>query len=119
MRVLHHLLSALLLVVVLVTSVGWYRSAHTSTVQHFDACSSDGTTLVLTYSYGASQMVRPRFDARGRDVIVALDTKVGDGPAPAIALSGEARFTMFGAQKALRYPDGERLSCPPPIEEKQ
>jgi hypothetical protein len=116
MRVVRHLLPALLMVGVLVTSVGWYRSAHSSSVQHFDSCTFDGTTLVLTYSYGANEMVSPRFDPRGREVIVALDTKAGDGPVPAIALSGQARFRLFGPRQTVRYPDGERLNCPPPAE---
>jgi hypothetical protein len=111
MRVVRYLLTALLAVGVLVTSVGWYRSAHASTAQHFDGCSFDGRPLVLTYSYGANQMVSPRVDTRGRDVVVALDTKVGNGPTPAIGLSGEARFSVFGGQQTVRYPDGERLDC--------
>jgi hypothetical protein len=119
MRVVRYLLPVLLLVGVLVTSVGWYRSAHTSTVQHFDTCSFDGTTRVLTYSYGANQMVSPRVDTRGRDVIVALETTVGDGPTPAIGLSGQARFATFGGQQTVRYPDGERLDCPPHNERNQ
>jgi len=55
MRVVRYLLTALLAVGVLVTSVGWYRSAHASTAQHFDGCSFDGRPLVLTYSYGANR----------------------------------------------------------------
>lgn len=119
MRDVRNLLAALLTVGVLVTSVGWYRSAHASTAQHFDGCSFDGRTLVLTYSYGANQMVSPRVDTRGRDVVVSLDTKVGNGPTPAIGLSGEARFAVFGGQHTVRYPDGEGLDCSPNDERTQ
>jgi hypothetical protein len=111
MRAVRLLLPALLTVGILITSVGWYRSAHTSSVQHFDACSFHGTTLVLSYSYGANQMVSPQVDTRGRDVIVALDTKVGDRPTPAIQLSGQARFSILAGPQTVKYPDGERLDC--------
>jgi hypothetical protein len=113
MRGSRYILPGLLIVGLLVTSVGWYRSASAGGYQHFDDCRFDGDTLVLSYTYGANQMVSPRVDTRGRDVIVALESERGEGPTPMIALHGEARFAMFGAQTMVRYPDGQRLGCSP------
>jgi hypothetical protein len=113
MRVVRYILPGLLALGLLVTSVGWYRSASAGDYQRFDSCSFDGTTLVLSYSYGANQMISPSVDTRGPDVVVALESEVGEGPTPAIALHGEARFVMFGAQTTIRYPDGQALNCSP------
>jgi hypothetical protein len=113
MRAIRYVLPGLLAIGLLITSVGWYRSASAGGYQHFDACSFDGTTLVLSYSYGANQLVSPRVDMRSRDVVVALDSERGEGLTPMIGLSGEARFSVYAGQQTVRYPDGQRLECSP------
>jgi len=67
--------------------------------------------LVLTYSYGVNYAVSPSFDMVQGEVVVALQVEVNDGPAPAIALHGEARLQVAGDPSVVRYPTGERLSC--------
>ena len=104
MRAIRYIVVGVLTVGLLVTSVGWYRVASAGSDQHFDSCRFDGQTLVLSYSYGANQRVSPT-------VVVALHVEVGKGSTPAIGLSGEARFAIFGEPTSVRYPDGEKLNC--------
>ncbi len=111
MRKIRYLIVGLIALGLVVTSVGWYMSANAGAEQRFRSCRFDGNTLVLTYSYGANQAVEPRFDARDGDLVVSLRTEQGEGDTPAIKLSGEARFMVFGRAGAVRYPDGEQLSC--------
>ena len=111
MRAIRYIVLGVLTVGLLVTSVGWYRVASAGSDQHFDSCRFDGQTLVLSYSYGANQRVSPTVDTRGGDVVVALHVEVGKGSTPAIGLSGEARFAIFGEPTSVRYPDGEKLNC--------
>ncbi len=111
MRMIRYLVVGLIALGLVVTSAGWYMSANAGAEQRFDSCRFDGDALVLTYSYGANQAVEPRVDARGGDLVVSLRTEQGEGVTPAIGLHGEVRFMVFGGAAAVRYPDGERLSC--------
>ena len=111
MRAVRFILVGLLAVGLLVTSVGWYRAASAGSDQRFESCSFDGTTLVLTYLYGANERVSPTVDARGKDLVVALHVDAGEGATPSIGLSGEARFSIFGDPTSVRYPDGEKVDC--------
>lgn len=111
MRILRYALVGLLAVGLIVTSVGWYLSTLHGGERRFDSCRLDGDLLTLSYSYGANEMVSPSVDTRGPDVVVALRTRVGDGLAPAIRLSGRARFTVFSGPRIVRYPDGDQLDC--------
>ena len=111
MRILRYVLVGLLTVGLVVTSIGWYLSTRTGGERRFDSCRLDGDLLTLSYSYGANEMVSPSIDTRGRDVVVALRTHVGDGLSPAIRLTGHARFTVFSGPRTVRYPDGDQLNC--------
>jgi hypothetical protein len=68
-------------------------------------------TLVLSYTYGANEVVSPSIDTTGPDIVVALHVRQGGGSAPAIGLVGETRFAVYGAQKTVRYPGGDALDC--------
>ncbi len=111
MRMIRYLVVGLIALGLVITSVGWYMSANAGAEQRFDSCRFDGDTLVLRYIYGANEAVEPRIDARGGDLVVSLSTQRGEGVTPAIGLLGEVRFTVFGGAAAVRYPDGEQLSC--------
>ena len=113
MRAIRYIIVGVLTVGLLVTSVGWYRVASAGSDQQFDSCSFDGQTLVLSYFYGANERVSPSVDTRGGDVVVALHVEAGTGSTPDIGLTGEARFAIFGEPTTVRYPDGEKLDCPP------
>lgn len=101
----------LLVVALLVTSIGWYRSATAGSDRRFDACRFDDGTLILTYSYGANYLVSPSVDMREGEVVVGLEIDVSDEPAPAIQLHGEVRFQVFGDPSVVRYSDGKELAC--------
>lgn len=112
MRKIPYFLVGLTGLALVVTSVGWYRSAAAGAEQRFDSCHFEGETLVLGFAYGANQAVEPRIDSRGGDVVVSLRTHAGSGDTPDVGLLGEARFAVFGGPAPVRYPDGEQLSCP-------
>lgn len=102
----------LLVVGLLVTSVGWYRSATAGSDERFDSCRFEDGTLILTYSYGANNLVSPSVDMTDGEVVVSLEVDVSDDPAPAILLHGKARFQVFGGDPSVvRYPDGKELAC--------
>lgn len=112
MRLLRIALVALMALGLVVTSAGWYLSASAGADEPFEDCHFEDGTLVLTFTYGANAAVAPRVDTRGRDIVVSLVSESGSGPTPAIGLSGEARFGIFGQPRSVRYPDGTPLSCP-------
>ena len=113
MRSSRYIGPALLAVGLLASSIGWYHSATGGSDQRFESCRFDGDTLVLSYFYGANQVVSPSVDTTGPDVVVALHVKWGGGVTPAVGLIGDARFGIFGGQSTVRYPDGEVLDCTP------
>jgi hypothetical protein len=112
MRVIRSMVVGLMSVGLIITSVGWYLSGSAGAEQRFESCHLDGDLLVLTYAYCANQAVEPRVDTRDGDVVVSLRTESGDGATPAVGLSGEASFLIFGGSTSVRYPDGEVLPCP-------
>ena len=112
MRGFRLLLTTVMFIGLVITSVGWYRSQHVGAEQNFEACYFQDETLILRYSYGANQSVAPRVDTRQRDIIVSLAVEAGKGMTPMIGMSGEARFTIFGGSRPVRYPDGRALPCP-------
>ena len=97
----------------LFTSAGWYRAATAGSDVPFDSCRLENHTLILEYSYGVNYGVSPTFDMVQGEAVVALHIEVDDGPAPAVALHGEARFQVSGDPSVVRYPDGEELACSP------
>ena len=118
MRVWNWVVIGLLSVGLLVCGVGWYMSAtaderggfHGSD-ERFESCGFDDEVLTLAWIYGANQAISPKVDTRGPDVIVSLEVEQGDGVTPAIGLSGNARFAIFGGATTIRYPDGTELEC--------
>ena len=111
MRILQYVVIALLGVGLVVTSVGWYLSAHPGG-ERFESCHWEGSTLVLGYSYGSgdtvSTMVRPEDD----HVVAQLRVEEPDGPRPAVALTGEARYPVSGGPLPVQYANGAELNCP-------
>lgn len=114
MKVARYLLIGLLAIGLVITSIGWYRSERSEGTDdgRFGSCRFEGSTLVLTYTYGANQLISPSVDTRGSDIVIKLNTRTGEGITPAIGLSGEARFGFFGEPKTVRYEDGKELTCP-------
>lgn len=111
MRRVRYLVPGLLLVGLVATSVGWYRAADAGAGRPFSSCRFDGDTLVLSYTYGVNDAVSPSLDATGPDIVVALRVKHGGGSVPAVGLTGEARFAIYGGHRTVRYPGGEALTC--------
>jgi len=110
-RAVRYVVLGALVAGLLVTSIGWYRAADAGTERAFDSCRFDGDTLVLTYLYGVDEVVSPTLDATGDDIVVALRVRRVSGSAPAVGLTGEARFAIYGGRRTVRYPGGEALSC--------
>lgn len=116
------LLAALLgltLCALIVTSVGWYRSAQSdeddsdsTKERRFESCHFDGNGLVLSYVYGSNERTEVAVDTRGGGIEVSLTSDLGEGGTFAIGLEGEARFAIFSERTEVRYPDGEVLACP-------
>lgn len=94
-----------------VTSGGWFLSAYEGQPQEFSSCHFEGDTLVLTYMHGANERVAPSLDTRGKDLVVQLRTRQGRGITPLIGLGGEARFSLMGGPRPVRYADGRELEC--------
>jgi hypothetical protein len=113
-RVLRHSAVGLLMVALIATSIGWYRSAHSVGGSRFDSCTFDGTTLVLTWINGVDSLVSPSVDVRSGQIIVGLREDQGSGGHIAIGLPGEARFVVRDADGPVAYDDGRPLACPPP-----
>jgi hypothetical protein len=106
-------LPGLVLVALVVTSVGWARSAADAPyVGQVDGCRWDGDTLVVRFLYGANEEVSPVLDARDGDLVVSLEIRSGGGDTPSIGLGGEASFLVFGdAGGRVLRPDGSELVC--------
>ena len=114
MRVLRYTAPVLLVVALIVTSVGWYRGAHSVGGSRFDSCTFDGTTLVLTWTYGVDSRVSPSVDVRSGRIVVGLRENQSSGGHIAVGLPGEARFAVRGASRPVEYDDGTALACPAP-----
>ncbi len=110
-RVLRYVVPGVLLAALVVTGIGWYHAADAGTERAFDSCRYDGGTLVLSFLYGVNETVSPSLDTTGADVVVALRVKQGRGSAVAVGLTGEARFTIYGGHRPVRYPGGDLLTC--------
>ena len=113
----NRLIHAVLALALIAVGAGWYGERDDTkmdTNQRFESCRWDGGVLVLTYVYGANQVVSPSIDTRGKSLVVALEVEEGDGVTPAIGLTGETRFGISGRddKATLTYPDGRRLACP-------
>ena len=109
----------ILAIALVITSIGWYLAASDGdddgdgdgTDRAFDTCSLTDGELVLTFTYGANEDISPSLALDDDVLVVRLEIEADDGPAPAIALHGEARFQIFGGQTVVRDQDGKLLDC--------
>jgi hypothetical protein len=111
MRILQYVVAALLGVGLVVTSIGWYLSAHPGG-ERFESCRWQGDTVVLGYSYGVGDTVSTMVNPQGDHVVAQLRVDRPGGDRRAIALVGEARYRISGGPLPVRYPNGAALSCP-------
>jgi hypothetical protein len=111
MRILQYVVIALLGVALVVTSIGWYLSAHPGGVR-FESCHWEGDDLVLGYTYGSGDTVSTRVHPDDEHVVAQLRVDEAGGNRPAVALTGEARYPISGGPRPVRYPDGAELNCP-------
>jgi hypothetical protein len=112
MRILRYVVGAVLVVVVVVTSIGWYLSTHPGG-ERFESCHWEGKSLVLGYSYGSGDTVSTMVHPDGQHVVAQLriDEPSG-GDRTTIGLTGEARYAVDGGPLPVEYPNGAQLDCP-------
>ncbi len=111
MRILQYVVIALLGVGLVVTSVGWYLSAHPGG-ERFESCHWEGSTLVLGYSYGSGDTVSTMVHPDGDHVKAQLRIDEPGGNRIAQALMGEARYPISGGPLPVQYANGKQLNCP-------
>jgi hypothetical protein len=111
MRIVWYVATALLAVALVVTSAGWYLSAHPGGVR-FESCHWDGQDLVLGYTYGSGDTISTMVHPDGDHLVAQLRVDEPSGPRPALALNGEARYPISGGPRPVQYPNGAELNCP-------
>ena len=111
MRILQYVVIALLGVALVVTSIGWYLSAHPGG-ERFESCRWDGSTLVLGYSYGSGDTVSTMVHPEGDHVKAQLRVVEAGGHNTAESLMGEARYPISGGPLPVQYANGAQLNCP-------
>jgi len=111
MRIWGYVVVALLGLALVVTSAGWYLSAHPGG-ERFESCHWEGEVLVLGYAYGSGDTVSTMVHPDGDDVVAQLRVDEADGARSAVALVGEARYPVDGGPRPVRYPGGAELNCP-------
>lgn len=111
MRILRYAVLGVLVIGLLVTSVGWYLSAHPGG-ERFESCHWEADDLVLGYTYGSGDTVSTMVHPSGDHVVAQLRVDEAGGARPAIALVGEARYPISGGPLPVRYPNGADLNCP-------
>jgi hypothetical protein len=111
MRIARYVVLGVLVIGLLVTSVGWYLSAHPGG-ERFESCHWDGNDLVLGYTYGSGDTVSTMVHPSSDHVVAQLRVDEAGGAQPAIALTGEARYPISGGPRAVEYPNGAELNCP-------
>jgi hypothetical protein len=110
MRILQYVVIALLGVALVVTSIGWYLSAHPGG-ERFESCRWDGSTLVLGYSYGSGDTVSTMVHPDGDHVKAQLRIDEAGGTGSAESLMGEARYPISGGPLPVQYANGAQLNC--------
>ncbi|HET9840949.1 MAG TPA: hypothetical protein VFQ01_02995 [Nocardioides sp.] len=111
MRILQYVVGGLLVVGLVVTSIGWYLSAHPGG-ERFESCHWEGSRVVLGYTYGPGDTVSTMVRPDGDHVVAQLRVDRAKGAQRAIALTGEARYPISGGPMSVRYPNGAELNCP-------
>jgi len=110
-RILQYAVIALLGVALVVTSVGWYLSAHPGG-QRFESCHWEGQNLVLGYIYGSGDTVSTMVHPDGDHVEAQLRVDGAGGIQTMQVLTGEATYPISGGPVPVKYPNGAELNCP-------
>lgn len=106
-------IAAIVVVAVGLTGIGWWWAESHFDSRRFDACHWEGSTLVLEWTYGLGQVVRPQVDVRSADhVVVDLEIRQKPGTYEAIGLRGTLRSGVYGGPMPVREPDGQEVACP-------
>ena len=111
MRILQYVVIALLGVGLVVTSIGWYLSAHPGG-ERFESCHWEGNVMVLGYTYGSGDTVSTMVHPDGDHVKAQLRIDEPGGTRTAEALTGEARYPIAGGPLPVQYANGKELNCP-------
>ncbi len=111
MRILQYVVIALLGVALVVTSIGWYLSAHPGG-ERFESCRWDGSTVVLGYSYSSGDTVSTMVHPDGDHVVAQLRVDSPGGDRAGVGLMGEARYPVSSGPLPVEYPNGKQLNCP-------
>ena len=111
MRIAWYVVSAVLAVGLVVTSIGWYLSAHPGGVR-FESCHWEGSKLVLGYTYGSGDTVSTMVHPVGDHVEAQLRVREGTGSDTQQVLSGQAAYPIAGGPVTVKYPNGAQLNCP-------
>jgi hypothetical protein len=111
MRILLYVVTGLLAVGLVVTSIGWYLSAHPGGTR-FESCHWDGDVLVLGYTYGTGDRVSTSVEPRDSDVVAQFRNREAGGNHTTQVLDGEARYKVSGGPRPVHYPNGATLNCP-------
>lgn len=109
MRILLFVVTGLLAVALVVTSIGWYLSAHPGGTR-FESCHWEGDQLVLGYSYGTGDTVTTKVVPRADDVVAQFRVDEAGGDHTQV-LEGEARYHIAGGPRPVHYPNGAELGC--------
>jgi hypothetical protein len=110
MRILLYVVSALLAIGLVVTSVGWYLSAHPGGTR-FASCQWQGNELILGYSYHVGDTVTTKVVPKDDDVVAQFRIDEATGNHTTQVLEGEARYTIGGGPRPVHYPNGAELNC--------
>ena len=111
MRIAHYVVTGLLAVGLVVTSIGWYLSAHPGG-ERFESCHWEGSHLVLAYTYGVGDAVSTMVHPVGDHVEAQLRIHEAGGNHIALSLGGEATYPVSGGPLPVKYPNGAELNCP-------
>ena len=111
MRILQYVVMGLLAVGLVVTSIGWYLSAHPGG-ERFESCHWEGSTLVLGYTYGSGDTVSTMVHPSGDHVVAQLRVDEAGGSGTDSGLTGEAHYPVSGGPLPVKYPNGAELNCP-------
>jgi hypothetical protein len=111
MRILRYVVVAVLGVGLVVTTIGWYLSAHPGG-ERFESCHWEGSTLVLGFSYGSGDTVSTMVHPDGDHVAAQLRIDEPGGNQATVSLMGEARYPVSEGPLPVQYPNGAELNCP-------
>ena len=114
MRFVRYGVIAVLAVGLMVTSIGWYLSAHPGGVR-FESCHWEGSKVVLGYTYGSGDTVSTMVHPSGDHVVAQLRVDEAGGNHTLQVLTGQATYPVSGGPLPVRYPNGEGSQLPGPL----